>query len=66
MTVTTWSTPTFRTTAVFDKLGEVEGLTLDQTYQLFNIFGDKSQRLEVFMGMPPHAHLGYVLKLMDE
>ena len=52
--------------AVFEKLGDVEGLTLDQRYQLCNILGDKPQRLEVFMGMSAEAHLGYLVKLMDE
>lgn len=52
--------------AVFDKLGDVEGLTLDQRYQLCNILGDKPQHLEVFMGMPVEARLGYVLRMMDE
>ncbi|KAL1540579.1 hypothetical protein AAHA92_24913 [Salvia divinorum] len=50
---------------VFDKLGDVDGLTLDQRYELCDILGDKSQRLEVFMGMPVHARLGYVLRLID-
>ncbi|KAG6412479.1 hypothetical protein SASPL_125158 [Salvia splendens] len=51
---------------VFDKLCTVEGLTLAQRYQLCNILGDKSQRLEVFMGMPVGARLGYLLMLIKE
>ncbi|KAL1548330.1 hypothetical protein AAHA92_16576 [Salvia divinorum] len=51
---------------VFDKLGTVDGLTLDQRYDLCNILGDKPQRLEVFMGMPATARLGYVLRLIEE
>ncbi|KAG6419001.1 hypothetical protein SASPL_121209 [Salvia splendens] len=46
---------------VFDKLGTVEGLTLPQRYRLCNILGDKPQRLEVFIGMPANARLGYLL-----
>ncbi|KAL1546423.1 hypothetical protein AAHA92_23023 [Salvia divinorum] len=49
---------------VFDKLGTVDGLTLDQRYELCDILGDKPQRLEVFMGMPATARLGYVLRLI--
>ncbi|KAL1543543.1 hypothetical protein AAHA92_20505 [Salvia divinorum] len=49
---------------VFNKLGSVEGLTLDEKYELCDILGDKSQRLEVFMGMPPNARLGYVTRLL--
>ncbi|KAL1545929.1 hypothetical protein AAHA92_22597 [Salvia divinorum] len=51
---------------VFEKLGEVNGLTLDQRYELCDILGDKSQRLEVFMGMPSHARLGYVMRLIHQ
>ncbi|XP_047958574.1 uncharacterized protein LOC125204070 [Salvia hispanica] len=51
---------------VYDKLGTVEGLTIAQRYQLCNILGDKPQRLEVFIGMPEDARLGYVLMLIDE
>ncbi|XP_042007863.1 uncharacterized protein LOC121756382 [Salvia splendens] len=51
---------------VFEKLGTVEGLTLPQRYLWCNILGDKPQRLEVFMGMPANARLGYVLCLIDE
>ncbi|KAG6415670.1 hypothetical protein SASPL_123084 [Salvia splendens] len=51
---------------VFDKLGTVDGLSLDQRYDLCNILGDKPQRLEVFIGMPASARLGYVLKLIEE
>lgn len=51
---------------VYDKLGSVEGLTIAQRYQLCNILGDKPQRLEVFMGMPESARLGYVLMLIDD
>ena len=50
---------------VFAKLGTVEGLTLDQTYDLCNILGDKPQRLEVFNGMPTNARLGYLLRLIQ-
>ncbi|KAL1566950.1 hypothetical protein AAHA92_02487 [Salvia divinorum] len=51
---------------VFDKLGTVDGLTLDQRYDLCDILGDKPQRLEVFMGMPANARLGYVLRLIHQ
>ncbi|KAG6387509.1 hypothetical protein SASPL_152701 [Salvia splendens] len=51
---------------VFDKLGTVEGLTLPQRYRLCNILGDKPQRLEVFIGMPASAWLGYLLCLIEE
>ncbi|KAG6416273.1 hypothetical protein SASPL_123699 [Salvia splendens] len=51
---------------VFDKLETVEGLTLDQRYELCNILSDKPQRLEVFMGMRADARLGYLLKLIEE
>ncbi|KAL1564276.1 hypothetical protein AAHA92_06641 [Salvia divinorum] len=49
---------------VFDKLGNVDGLTLDQRYELCDILGDKPHRLEVFLGMPSSAKLGYVLRLI--
>ncbi|KAG6392312.1 hypothetical protein SASPL_146528 [Salvia splendens] len=52
--------------AVFEKLGEVEGLTLAQRYRLCNILGDKPQRHEVFTGMPTPARLGYLLALLEE
>ncbi|KAG6400215.1 hypothetical protein SASPL_137040 [Salvia splendens] len=51
---------------VFDKLGSVDGLTLKQRYYLCNILSDKPQRMEVFMGMPMNAKLGYLLLLLDE
>ncbi|KAG6427581.1 hypothetical protein SASPL_111827 [Salvia splendens] len=51
---------------VFDKLGDVEGLTLKQRYKLCNILGDKPQRLEVFIGMPANARLGYLLMLTED
>ncbi|XP_042006999.1 uncharacterized protein LOC121755704 [Salvia splendens] len=51
---------------VFDKLKIVEGLTLDQRYELCNILSDKPQQLEVFMGMRAGARLGYLLKLIEE
>ncbi|KAL1559484.1 hypothetical protein AAHA92_09821 [Salvia divinorum] len=50
----------------FEKLGNVDGLTLDQRYELCDILGDKPQRLEVFMGMPANARLGYVLRLIEQ
>ncbi|KAL1563324.1 hypothetical protein AAHA92_05806 [Salvia divinorum] len=50
---------------VFDKFGTVDGLTLDQRYELCDILGDKPQRLEVFMGMPVNAKLGYVMRLIE-
>ncbi|KAL1546013.1 hypothetical protein AAHA92_22672 [Salvia divinorum] len=50
---------------VFDKLGDVDGLSLDQRYELCDILGDKPQRLEVFLGMPSTAKLGYVLRLIQ-
>ncbi|KAG6405391.1 hypothetical protein SASPL_132980 [Salvia splendens] len=46
---------------VFDKLCDVDGLTLAQRYKLCNILADKPQRMEVFMGMKEHAKLGYLL-----
>ncbi|KAG6423501.1 hypothetical protein SASPL_113898 [Salvia splendens] len=51
---------------IFDKLGIAEGLTLAQCYKLCNILGDKHQCLEVFIGMPPNAHLGYLLCLIED
>lgn len=51
---------------VFDKLGDVEGLTRRQRYQLCNILGDKPQRLEVFIGMPANARLEYLLMLIED
>ncbi|XP_042054260.1 uncharacterized protein LOC121799018 isoform X1 [Salvia splendens] len=51
---------------VFDKLGTVEGLTLPQRNRLCNILGDKPQRLEVFIGMPSNARLGYLLCLIED
>ncbi|KAL1558483.1 hypothetical protein AAHA92_08942 [Salvia divinorum] len=50
---------------VFDKLGTVDGLTLDQRYELCDILRDKPQRLEVFMGMSANAKLGYVMRLIE-
>ncbi|KAG6401513.1 hypothetical protein SASPL_138371 [Salvia splendens] len=52
--------------AVFDKLGDVEGITIAQKYRLCNIRGDKTQRLEVFIGMLRPAKLGYLLSLLEE
>lgn len=49
---------------VFDKLGGVDGLTLGQRYDLCDILSDKPQRLEVFLGMPTNARLGYVLYVL--
>ncbi|KAG6392951.1 hypothetical protein SASPL_147180 [Salvia splendens] len=37
--------------AVFEKLGEVEGITIAQRYRFCIILRDKPQMLEVFMGM---------------
>ncbi|XP_041994795.1 uncharacterized protein LOC121745084 isoform X1 [Salvia splendens] len=51
---------------VYDKLCTVEGLTLPQRYRLCNILGDKPQRLEVFIGMPVNARLGYLLCLIED
>ncbi|KAG6391009.1 hypothetical protein SASPL_148755 [Salvia splendens] len=51
---------------VFDKLGTVEDLTLPQRYRVCNILGDKPQRLEVFIGMPANARLGYLLCLIED
>ncbi|KAG6421362.1 hypothetical protein SASPL_117913 [Salvia splendens] len=51
---------------VFDKLCTVDGLTLAQRYRLCNILGDKPQRLEVFIGMPVNARLGYLLCLIED
>ncbi|KAL1559346.1 hypothetical protein AAHA92_09698 [Salvia divinorum] len=42
---------------VFDKLGTMDGLTLDQRYELCDVLGDKPQRIEVFIGMPANAKL---------
>ena len=49
---------------VFDKLGTVDGLTLSQRYDLCDILSDKPQRLEVFIGMPANARLGYLLRFL--
>lgn len=51
---------------VFDKLCDVDGLTLAQRYKLCNILADKPQRMEIFMGMAAHAKLGYLLMLIEE
>ncbi|KAG6415957.1 hypothetical protein SASPL_123378 [Salvia splendens] len=51
---------------VFDKLCDVDGLTLAQRYKLCSILADKPQRMEVFMGMKEHAKLGYLLMLFEE
>ena len=52
---------------VFDKLGTVEGLSLEERYDLCNILGDKSQPyLEVFIGMFAHARLGYLKRLLSQ
>ncbi|XP_042058409.1 uncharacterized protein LOC121802780 [Salvia splendens] len=51
---------------VFAKLYDVDGLTLDQRYELCNILGDKPQRMEIFMGMQKTARLGYLLKLIED
>lgn len=50
---------------VFDKLGTVDGLTLSQRYDLCDILSNKTQCLEVFIGMPPTARLGYVLRFLE-
>ena len=52
--------------AVFDKLETIDGLTLDERYELCNILSDESQRLEVFMGMPANARVGYVKMLLKQ
>ena len=44
---------------VFNKLETVEGLTLDERYDLCQILGKESHSLEIFMGMPSNARLGY-------
>lgn len=49
---------------VFEKLGCVDGLTLEQRYDLCDILSDKPQQMEVFKGMPANAKLGYVLRLL--
>ncbi|KAG6407659.1 hypothetical protein SASPL_130656 [Salvia splendens] len=53
---------------VFDKLGNVDGLTLAQKYRLCNILSDKDkpQHMEVFMGMSAAARLGYLLMCIEE
>ncbi|KAG6420821.1 hypothetical protein SASPL_117360 [Salvia splendens] len=51
---------------VFDKLGTVDRLTLKEKYELCNIMSVKKQFLEVFMGMPAHARLGYVTMLLEQ
>ncbi|KAL1549473.1 hypothetical protein AAHA92_17575 [Salvia divinorum] len=51
---------------IFTMLGNVEGLSIEQRYELCDILGDKSQRLEIFMGMPAEARLGYVLRLIEQ
>ncbi|XP_042005245.1 uncharacterized protein LOC121753990 [Salvia splendens] len=51
---------------VFNKLEIVEGLSLEERYDLCNILGDKSQRLEIFIGMPAHARLGYLKRLLSK
>ncbi|XP_042013139.1 uncharacterized protein LOC121761568 isoform X1 [Salvia splendens] len=51
---------------VFAKLCDVDGLTLNQRYELCNILGDKPQRMEIFMGMQESARLGYLLKLIED
>ncbi|KAG6407499.1 hypothetical protein SASPL_130490 [Salvia splendens] len=51
---------------VFEKLCTVDGLSLAQRYRLCNILGDKPQRLEVFIGIPVNARLGYLLCLIED
>ncbi|KAL1536920.1 hypothetical protein AAHA92_29494 [Salvia divinorum] len=51
---------------VFDKLGTMDGLTLDQRYDLCDILGDKPQRLEVFIRMPTNARFGYAIRLIHQ
>ncbi|KAG6422496.1 hypothetical protein SASPL_119068 [Salvia splendens] len=51
---------------VFDKLGSVVGLTLAQRYDLCDILCEKTQRLEIFMGMPAESKLGYVLRFLNQ
>lgn len=51
---------------VFDKLGSVVGLTLAQRYDLCDILCEKTQCLEIFMGMPVESKLGYVLMFLNQ
>ena len=51
---------------VFNKLGTVEGLTQDERYDLCEILKKESQWLEIFMGMPSNARLGYLRRLMQK
>ncbi|KAL1553779.1 hypothetical protein AAHA92_14410 [Salvia divinorum] len=51
---------------IFTMLGNVEGLSIEQRYELSDILGDKSQRLEIFMEMPAEARLGYMLRLIEQ
>ncbi|KAG6394543.1 hypothetical protein SASPL_145132 [Salvia splendens] len=51
---------------VFDKLGSVVGLTLAQRYDLCDMLCEKTQRLEIFMGMPVESKLGYVLRFLNQ
>lgn len=51
---------------VFDKLGSVAGLTLAQRYDLCDILCEKTQCLDIFMGMPAESKLGYVLRFLNQ
>ncbi|KAL1555339.1 hypothetical protein AAHA92_15794 [Salvia divinorum] len=51
---------------VFNMLESVDGLSMDQRYELCDILGDKSQRLEIFMGMPVEPRSGNVSRLIEQ
>ncbi|KAG6427767.1 hypothetical protein SASPL_112014 [Salvia splendens] len=49
---------------VVDKLETVDGLTLDERYDLCDILSKNSEWMEVFIGMPPNARLGYLKRFL--
>ncbi|KAL1568786.1 hypothetical protein AAHA92_00352 [Salvia divinorum] len=50
---------------VFDMLGKVVGITRAERFDLCNILDEKSQRLEIFIGMTADDKPDYVRSLLD-
>ncbi|XP_057777645.1 uncharacterized protein LOC130996154 [Salvia miltiorrhiza] len=50
---------------VFDQLGKIPGLDINEKFDICEILADKVQRLEIFIGLPDEAKPHYIARLLQ-
>ncbi|XP_057782015.1 uncharacterized protein LOC131000236 [Salvia miltiorrhiza] len=50
---------------VFEQVSKIPGLTLEETFDVTELIAYKTERLEIFMSLPPDARLAYAMRILQ-